>query len=143
MCICWWKISNRSINYFLFLHILKTKCNRVRERVNDYLSYILLHFKIFKKKNFTLIKSAVLNNFILFTNKCTHIIFKKNYRKVLKLQCYSSLILHVSLNDPFSQVKMKISSTKTLILPHKKSWVIWSKNNWTYWFLKDSHEKSA
>ena len=61
---------------FLFLNILKTKCNRVRERAFFTLSRTLscVVFKIFKKKNFTLIKSAFVNNWRFFTNKCTHLL---------------------------------------------------------------------
>ena len=44
---------------FFFLNILKTTHNSVRESVKNALSRTLLHlvFKIFKKKNFTFIKS--------------------------------------------------------------------------------------
>ena len=58
---------------FFFLNILKTtQC--VRESVKNALYRTLLHlvFKIFKKKNFTIIKSAFVNNLIFFPNKCTH-----------------------------------------------------------------------
>ena len=49
---------------FFFLNILKTKCNNVRGRANFTHSCTLLCvvFKIFKKKNFTFIKTAFLNN---------------------------------------------------------------------------------
>ena len=49
---------------FFSSYILKTKCNSVRERAFFTLSCTLLYvvFKIFKKKNFTLIKSAFLND---------------------------------------------------------------------------------
>ena len=61
---------------FFFLNILKTTHNSVRERVKNALSRTLLHlvFKIFKKKNFTFIKSAFLNNLRFFTKKCTHLL---------------------------------------------------------------------
>ena len=66
---------------FFFLNILKTTHNSVRERVKNALSRTLLHlvFKIFKKKNFTFIKSAFLNNLRFFTNKCTHIFETSNF----------------------------------------------------------------
>ena len=85
--ICWEKI----LNFFLkstfdecevfFLNILKTTHNSVRERVKNALSRTLLHlvFKILKKKNFTFIKSAFLNNLRFFTNKCTHLLKIGNF----------------------------------------------------------------
>ena len=36
-------------------------------------------FKIFKKKNLTLIKSAFVNSWIFFTNECTHILKTSNF----------------------------------------------------------------
>ena len=66
---------------FFFLNILKTKCNSVRERAFFTLSRTLLCvvFKIFKKKNFTIIKSAFVNNLRFFTNKCTHLLKTSNF----------------------------------------------------------------
>ena len=66
---------------FFFLNILKTKCNSVRERAFFTLSRTLLCvvFKIFKKKNFTFIKSAFLNNLRFFTNECTHLLKTSNF----------------------------------------------------------------
>ena len=65
----------------LFLNILKTKCISVRERVKNALSCSLLHlvFKVFKKKNFTFIKSAFGNNLRFFTNECTQILTTRNF----------------------------------------------------------------
>ena len=59
---------------FFFLNILKTTHNSVRESVKNALSRTLLHlvFKIFKKKNFTLIKSAFLNNLVELVVVCYH-----------------------------------------------------------------------
>ena len=55
--------------------------DRVRESVKNALSCTLLHlvFKIFKKKNFTIIKSAYVNNLRFFTNKCTHFLKTSNF----------------------------------------------------------------
>ena len=36
-------------------------------------------FKILKKKNFTIIKSAFLNNLRFFTSKCTHLLKTSNF----------------------------------------------------------------
>ena len=49
---------------FLFLNILKTTHDRVQESVKNAVSHTLLHlvFKIFIKKNFAIIKSALVNN---------------------------------------------------------------------------------
>ena len=66
---------------FFFLNILKTTHISVRESVKNALSGTLLHlvFKIFKKKNFTIIKSAFVNNLRFFTNECTHIFKTSNF----------------------------------------------------------------
>ena len=66
---------------FFFLNILKTKCNSVRERAFFTLSRTLLCvvFKIFKKINFTLNKSAFLHNLRFFPNKCTHLLKTGNF----------------------------------------------------------------
>ena len=60
---------------FLFLNILKTTHNSVRERVKNVLSHTLLHlvFKIFKKKNFILIKSVFVNILRFFLQTNAHI----------------------------------------------------------------------
>ena len=65
---------------FFFLNILKTTHDRVRESVKYALSHTLLHlvFKIFKKKNFAIIKSAFVNNLRCFTNECTHLLKTSN-----------------------------------------------------------------
>ena len=65
---------------FFFLNILMTTHDRVRESVKNALSCTLLHlvFNIFKKKNFTIIKSAFLNHLRFFTNKCTHLLKTSN-----------------------------------------------------------------
>ena len=78
-----------------------------------------LIFKIFKRKNFTFIKSAFLNNLRFFTNEYTHLVKKKVnfYRKVFKMQRYSSVTLHVSPKNPISAKKLKITFTKVQILP--------------------------
>ena len=64
-----------------FLNILKTTHDRVRESVKNSPSCTLLHlvFKIFKKKNFTIIKSAFVNNLRFFTNKFTHLLKTGNF----------------------------------------------------------------
>ena len=61
--------------------LLKYFEDRVRESVKNALSGTLLHlvFKIFKKKNFTIIKSAFVNNLRFFTNKCTHLLKTSNF----------------------------------------------------------------
>ena len=65
---------------FFFLNIFKTTHNSVRERVKSDLSRTLLHFfKIFKKKNFTFITSAFVNNLRFFTNKCTFFLKTGNF----------------------------------------------------------------
>ena len=66
---------------FLFLNILKTTHNSVQERVKNALSRTLrrLVFKIFKKKNFTFIKSAFANNFRFLPNKCAHLLKTSNF----------------------------------------------------------------
>ena len=93
---------------FFLLNILKTKCNRVRERAYFTLSFTLtcVVFKIFKKKNFTFINSAY--------------IFSKQVildRKVLKMQRYSSVTLHVSPKKPISAEKLKITFSRIQIWP--------------------------
>ena len=66
---------------FFFLNILKTKCNRVRERAFFMLSHTLscVVFKILKKKNFTFINSAFENNLRFFINKRTHLLKTNNF----------------------------------------------------------------
>ena len=103
---------------FFFLNILKTTHDRVRESVKNDLSRTLLHLviKIFKNKNFTIIKSAFVNNLRFFTNKCRH--FLKQVildRKVLKMQRYSSTTLHVSQKKQISAEKKKITFSKLQI----------------------------
>ena len=63
----------KKINYF------DKNVYSVREMVKNALSRTLLHlvFKIFKKKNFTFIKSALESNLRFFTNKCTHLLKNK------------------------------------------------------------------
>ena len=105
---------------FFFLNILKTKCNRVLESVKNALSRTLLHlvFKILKKKNFTIIKSAFVNNSRFFTNKCTHFLKQVVLDcKGLKMQRYSSVTLHVSLKNPISAKKLKITFQKSKFCP--------------------------
>ena len=115
---------------FFFLNILKTKCNSVRKGVINALSCTLwcLVFIKFKKKNFTFIKSTCLNN------ECTHIKKGIFYRKVFKLQHYSSVTLHVSTKNPISEVKKKIPSK---INPNCAS------TFFSYTFFKVFHENSA
>ena len=69
-----------NVNFF-FINILKTTHDRVQESVKNALSRTLLHlvFKIFRKKNITIIKSAFLNNLRFFTNKCTHLLRTSNF----------------------------------------------------------------
>ena len=59
---------------FFFLNISKTTHDRVRESVKHALSRTLLHlvFKIYKKKNFTIVKSVFVNN-LRFSPKNAHI----------------------------------------------------------------------
>ena len=105
---------------FFFLNILKTKCNRVRERAFFTLSRTLscVVFKIFKKKNFTFINSAFVNNLRFFINKCIHLLKTRNFdRKVLKMQRYSSVTLHVSPKNPISAEKLKITFSEIQIQP--------------------------
>ena len=66
---------------FFFLNILKTTHDRVRESVKNVLSCTLLNlvFKIFKKKNFTIIKSTFVKNLRFFPNKCTHLLKTSNF----------------------------------------------------------------
>ena len=61
---------------FFFLTILKTTHNSVREKLKNALSRTMIHlvFKIFKRKNFTFIKSAFVKSLKFFTNKCTHLL---------------------------------------------------------------------
>ena len=95
-----------------FLNILKTTYDRVRESRKNALSRTLLHlvFKIFKKKNFAIIKIAFLNNLRFFTNECTHLLKQVILdRKVLKMQRYSSVTLHVIPKNPISAEKSKIT----------------------------------
>ena len=105
---------------FFFLNILKTKCNRVRERsfftLSRTLSCVVL--KIFKKKNFTFINCAFVNN-LSFSSTNAHICQKQVIldHKVLKMQRYSSVTLHVSPKNPISAEKLKIPFTKIQILP--------------------------
>ena len=107
---------------FFLLNILKTTHNSVWERVKNALSCTLLHlvFKIFKKKNFPFIKTAFVNSLRFFTNKCTHLLKPVILgRKVLKMQRYSSVTLHVSPKNSISAENLKITFAKIQILCHK------------------------
>ena len=66
---------------FFFLNMLKTKCNRGRERAFFALSRTLSYqvFKIFQKKNLAFIKSAFVNNLRFFINKCIHLLETSNF----------------------------------------------------------------
>ena len=87
VCIHWWtnlKLFNKALLMsvkFFFLNILKTTHDRVRESVKNALSRTLLHlvFKIFKKKNFTIIKSAFKNNLRFCTNECKYLLKTSNF----------------------------------------------------------------
>ena len=79
------------------------------------LSHTLLHLvlKIFKKKNFTLIKMTRLNTLRFFANESTHFFKISNFdSKVFKLHCYNSVTQHVSPKNPISGKKLRITSTK-------------------------------
>ena len=123
---------------FFFLNILKTTHNSVRESVKNALSRTLLHlvFKIFKKENFTIIKSVFFKRFEIFHQQMHTPLKNKEVildRKILKMQSYSSFTLHVSSENPISAEKLKITLSKIQILPPN---VVWSKTNWSYTFLK-------
>ena len=77
-------------------------------------------FKIFKKKNFTFIKSAFLNNLRFFTNKVTHFLKTSNFglqgpQNVALQQRYSPCLLIVK--KTISAEKLKITFTKIQMLP--------------------------
>ena len=111
---------HRTLGFYLLqvsnmVNILNTKCNSVRERAFFTLSRTLLCvvFKIIKKKNFTFIKSSFINHLRFFTKKCTHLLKHVILnRKVLKMQRYSSVTLHVSPKKPISAEKLKITNPK-------------------------------
>ena len=94
----------------------------MRDRAFFTLFFTLLHlvFKIFRKKNFTLIK--VLNRTIWeFLETHAHLFEKQVImdRKVFKRKRYSSVTLHVNPITPMSEGSKKIPSTKIQILPKK------------------------
>ena len=117
----------------LHLNVFLPPHDRVRESVKNALSRTLLHlvFKIFKKKNFTHIKSDFVNNLIFFTNKCTHLLKTSNFEpQGPQMQRYSSVTLHVSPKNPISAKKKKITFSKIQILAKFFFfWVVWSKTN--------------
>ena len=65
----------------LFLNILKTYCNTVREKAFFTLFCTLLHLVF---KNFTLMRISFLNNLRFFTYKCTHIFKTGNWPQGLQ-----------------------------------------------------------
>ena len=83
-----------------------------------FLQTVNLVLKIFKKKNFTLIKSSKLNNCRFFTNEYTHLLrtsyfWPKGLQIVALQQRYSPF----QSENPISREKLKITSTKIQILP--------------------------
>ena len=105
---------------FIFLNILKTKCNSVQERAFFTLSCTLLCvvFKIFKMNNFTFIKSAFLNNLIFFTNEWKHLLKTSN----LGSQGPQNAALQqrdspCQSENPISAEKLKITFAKIQFFP--------------------------
>ena len=76
-----------------------------------------------------------------FTNKSTHI-KKKKKALSLNFSVRAALLSMFVQKKQISEVKKKITSTKIQIWPNIFSWVVWSYQKRTYWYLKDSHEKS-
>ena len=126
-----------NVKFFSFFLILKTKCNRVRERA---FFYPFSHPIMCSLQNILKEKLCIHQKFFSdFLPTNAHIFLEQVIfdRKVFKMQRYSSVTLHVSPKTPISAEKLKITFAKNQNFARKfLSSVVWSITNWSFTFFK-------